>query len=142
MVLKRHNLHFETNGNFDDSLPPWYWDGGLHDACIISVEELVFPIDYRTDFCKRNQLILKINAKQAMFDRSVKEIRLFNYEIISEQISLAGRNCLWWIADRLSECECGYILEIDLLDLESDPEDFSVIIKFEKAEVDRKGRFA
>ena len=104
---------------------------------------LEFPFDYE-QFMKeknkyeRNLLTLKINAEYAMFDTTVKEIRLFNYKILTDEISLEEREEVWWVADRLIDHGDYYILEIELRDFNSDPEDFTFIIKFERAEIDRE----
>lgn len=122
--------------------PGWYWVSGLHGACIVGVETYEFPIDYNRYYGKkrnsqRNLLVLKINAKQAIYDDKVKEIRLFNYKILTEH-NLVGREEVWWLADRLVDCGKYYTLEIDMQDFESFPKDFTIKIKFEWAEVDRK----
>ena len=82
-------------------------------------------------------MTLKINAKGAMFDDTVKEIRLYNYKSLTDSISLEGRNKVWWLADRLSDHGEYFTLEIDLQDFDSEPENFTYKIKFERAEVDR-----
>ena len=67
----------------------------------------------------------------------MKEIRLFNYRILTEDISLEGRDKVWWLADRLVDHGNYYTLEIDLQDFDAYPEEFTFKIKFERAEVDR-----
>ena len=126
-----------------DNPPEWYWINGLHDAGIVGVESLEFQFDYNKfvgekSKYNRNLLVLKINAKGALYDNSVEEIRLYNYKILTPDISLEGRKTIWWLADRLSENENHYILEIDLQDFNAHPEDFTFKIKFERAEVKRK----
>ena len=125
------------------NLPEWYWVNGLHDACIIGVEALEIPHDYKQFVTKkeqynRNVFVLKVNADGALYDTEVKEIRVFNYKILSEHISLDGRKKVWWISDRLEDYGGYYTLEIDFQDLDSCPEDFTFKIKFERVEVDRK----
>lgn len=127
---------------YPDNPPEWYWAAGLHDACIAGVEAFEFPFDYnkfigQKNKYDRNLLTLKINAKGAMFDSEVKELRFFNYKILTEDISLENRNKVWWLADRLSVCGDHYTLEIDLQDFDSYPEDFTFKIKFDRAEVER-----
>lgn len=129
--------------NYPDNPPEWYWTSGLHDACIIGVEAYDFPNDYdkfTRDKQKydRNLLVLKIDAEGAMYDSSVKEIRLHNYKILTPEISLENRKELWWLGDRLTREGDRYILEIDLQDFDSWPEEFTVKIRFDRAEVDRK----
>ena len=128
--------------NYPDNPPQWYWIGGLHDACIIGVELFEFPFDYHKfvgekNKYNRNLITLRINAKGALYDNEVKEIRLFNYRILTEDISLVDREKVWWLADRLVDHGSYYTLEIDLQDFDSDPEEFTLKIKFERAEVDR-----
>ncbi len=136
--MKRKKQSFDR----DINTPQWYWERGLHDACITQVERFEFPYDYgkykgaknNTD---RNMLRLKIDAEGALFDRQVTEIRLFNYEIVTTHIRLERRKSIWWLSDSLTACDNGYLLEIDLQDLHADPTDFTFRIKFERAEVDR-----
>lgn len=122
--------------------PEWYWINGLHDACIIMTEEFEFPFDYdryigeKSNY-NRNLLTLKLNAKGALYDQKVKEIRFFNYKILSDQVTLKGRKQVWWLADRLTKENGKYILEIELQDFSSFPQEFTFKIKFERAEVDR-----
>lgn len=128
--------------NNPDNLPEWYWANGLHDACIIGVELLEFPFDYNKYVGKKNKqdrncMTMKLNAEGAIYDNSVKEIRLFNYKILTNDISLEGREKIWWLSDILVDHGDYYTLEIDLQDFDSDLEEFTFKIKFERAEVDR-----
>ena len=125
-----------------DNPPEWYWVSGLHDACIVGVETFEFPFDYNKfvgekNKYNRNLFAIKINAKGALYDNTVKEIRFFNYKVLSDQITLIGREKIWWMADKLVDHGDYYTLEIELQDFDSDPEDFTYKIKFERAEVDR-----
>ena len=134
----------ECMSHHPDNPPEWYWMNGLHDAGIIGVETFEFPFDYNKFVGEksnyyRNLLVLKINAKGALYDTSVQEIHFYNYKILTPDISLDGRKTIWWLSDRLSENENRYVLEIDLQDLDAYPEDFTFKIKFEKVEVKRKG---
>ena len=125
-----------------DNPPEWYWVSGLHDACIVGVESFEFPFDYNKfvgekNKYDRNLFAIKINAKGALYDNTVKEIRFFNYKVLTDQITLIGRKKIWWMADKLVDHGDYYTLEIELQDFDSDPEDFTYKIKFERAEVDR-----
>ena len=44
---------------------------------------------------------------------------------------------MWWLADRLTKNDDHYVLEIDLQDVDSYPEDFTYSVKFDRAEVIR-----
>ena len=125
-----------------DNPPEWYWVSGLHDACIVGVESFEFPFDYNKfvggkNKYNRNLFAIKINAKGALYDNTVKEIRFFNYKVLTDQITLIGREKIWWMADKLVDHGDYYTLEIELQDFDSYPEDFTYKIKFERAEVDR-----
>ncbi len=126
--------------DYPDNPPDWYWVSGLHDACIVGVEAFEFPFDYdrfigKKNKSNRNLMTLKINAKGALHDNTVKEIRFYNYKILTDQISLEGREKVWWLADRLVDHGSYYTLEIAMKDFDSDSEDFTFKIKFERAEV-------
>ena len=125
-----------------DNPPEWYWVDGLHDACITCVQTVEFSFDYDS-FVKannkftRNQMTLQIDAEGALYDNEVKEIRLFNYKILTADISIEGREKIWWLADRFVDHGEYYTLEIDMQDFDSRPQDFVFKIKFEYAEVIR-----
>ena len=121
---------------YPENPPEWYWTRGLHDACIKAVESFEFLFDYNN--YNRNLLKLIIDSKGAIYDTSVKEIRFYNYKILTSDFSLENRKTIWWLADRLAVNENQYILEIDLQDFASWPEDFTFKIKFDRAEVKRK----
>ena len=128
-----------------DDLPEWYWGYGLHDACIVGVEEKRFPFNYdkyvadnyRYD---RNVLIFKIDAKTALGNFDVTEIRFYNYKVLTDDIQLKGREEVWWLADRLVDHGDYYTVEWDMQDLDSKSQDFTYQIKFERAEVDRSSK--
>ena len=129
--------------DYPDDPPKWYWKSGLHDACIMGVESFEFPFDYNKfvgekNKCNRNLMIFKINSTAALYENKVKEIRFYNYKILSDNISLEGRKEVWWLADRLVNCGEYFTLEIDLQDFDSYPENFTFKMKFERAEVFRK----
>ena len=116
--------------------PEWYWKSGLHDACIEKAEAFEFQIDYSKKGEKqyRNMLSFKINSHYALFDNTVKEIRFYNYKIISKEILPENIEKMWWMSDSLTQIDGKYFLEINMVD---STEDFTFQIKFENAEVDR-----
>lgn len=127
---------------YPENPPEWYWKKGLHDAFIIDVEAYEFPFDYdkykgQKNQYNRNMLSLKIDAKGAMFDFHVKEIKFFNYKILSDGIGFSGKKKIWWLADQLTEQNGKYELDILLEDSDSYPEQFHLKLRFERAEVDR-----
>lgn len=126
--------------SYPDNPPEWYWVNGLHDACIVNVEYFEFPFDYNKfvgnkNSYDRNLMLLKINASGALYEQDIREIKLFNFKIVTNNIELQGRTKVWWLADRLTEKDGHYYLEIDLQDFDSYPEDFTFEIKFDRAEV-------
>ena len=127
---------------YPDNPPDWYWTSGLHDACIIGIDNFEFLFDYNKfveekNKYNRNLFSFKIDASGAIYDNRVKEIRLFNYKIISDNIDLHRRKKIWWLADRLTQTDGHFVLEIDMQDFDSRPKEFTFKIKFERAEVDR-----
>ncbi len=132
---------------YPENPPEWYWKKGLHDAFVVGVEAYEFPFDYNQSAGQksrydRNVLTLKLDAKGAMFDFCVQEIRFFNYKILPESfdltsIDLTGKRKMWWLADKLTEENGHYVLDI-LLDATSYPESFHLKLRFDRAEVDRK----
>lgn len=137
--MRRKNVY---TSNYPSNTPDWYWRNGLHDACIIGVDAFEFPFDYNRYVGEKNSynsnlLSLQIDASGAIYDTGVKEIRFFNYQVLTEEITLQGRNKVWWLADRLTKSNSHYILEIDLQDFDSFPEEFTFKLKFNYAEVDR-----
>ena len=58
----------------------------------------------------------------------MQEIQLFNYKVLTPDISLTNRKKVWWLADRLMKNDDHYVLEIDLQDVDSYPEDFTYSI--------------
>lgn len=118
----------------DGNLPDWYWCLGLHDAVILSAEQLEFPYDYRQKDPIRNCFVIRLDPRQAMFDR-VKEIRLYNYKILTPEIDLAQIDKPWWIKDALTQTDGGYHLAITVESANGDRVDFK--IRFRQAEVEK-----
>ncbi len=136
---------FQTE--YPDNPPAWYWTNGLHDACIVGVESYEFPYDYgkyegaKSQYA-RNMLTLNIDAKGAMFDFRVTEIRFYNVKILPESadltsLELSSQKKIWWLADKLTEENGRYVLDILLEDVDSFPEQFHFKLRFNRAEVDR-----
>lgn len=90
------------------NMPEWYWIRGLHDAQIL---EKQYINGYKVGISSRftNCLELVIDAKQAMFDTTVKSIRFYNYKELTPEVNIAN---VWWISDNLSYCNGRYVLEI------------------------------
>ena len=128
--------------HYPENPPDWYWVKGLHDAHITLAEVFEFPFDYNRFTREKNSydrscLTLTVDASGAMFDTSVKVIRLYNYKYLSPDATLEGHGTLWWIGDRLTVRDGRFELEIDLYDGEAFPKEFTVGIRFDRAEVER-----
>ncbi len=128
--------------------PAWYWERGLHDAFIVGAETYEFPFDYNKyvgekNKYDRNMLTLKIDAKGAMFDFHVKEIRFYNYKILTDGIDITNgelfaKKKIWWLADQLTEQNGKYELDILLESVDTHQRQFHFKLRFDRAEVDRK----
>ena len=116
-----------------NTFPDWYWKKGLHDARILHAEELLFPCDYKNARPERTAFKLHLNAQNAIFETKIKNITLYDYQILSEFESLDG---VYWLSDTLTEENGRYILEIILCSLLYKNE-FSFKISFTYADVER-----
>ena len=133
---------------YPENPPAWYWERGLHDAFVVGVEKYEFPFDYNKyvgekNKYDRNMLALKIDAKSAMFDFDVKEIRFYNYKILTDEIDiingdLFSKKKIWWLADQLTEQNGKYELDILLESADTHQRQFHLKLRFDRAEVDRK----
>ena len=121
-------------------LPEWYWNRGLHDAKIVRIEKLELPYDYKQRIPKRNCFVVHMDSKQAMFDTSVREIRLFNYKILTAELSSPDIEGTYWITDQLTEENEKYVLQVELRNCgRNSTYNFILKIRFESAEIIRNG---
>ena len=126
--------------NDKPKLPKWYWNRGLHDAKIVRIEKLELPYDYKQRIPTRNCFVVHIGSKQAMFDTSVREIRLFNYKILTADLSSPDIEGSYWITDQLTEENGKYDLQVELHNCgRSGSYNFLFKIRFERAEIIRNG---
>ena len=133
---------------YPDNPPDWYWENGLHDACIVGVDTYEFPFDYKKYTAEknkydRNMLSLRIDAKGALYDSRVKEIRFYNYKLLPESVDLTSiesseKSKVWWLADQLTEKGGKYELNILLEICVLHQKQFHLKLGFDRAEVDRK----
>ena len=146
--IKSYTMKREFYTQYPTDPPEWYWERGLHDACVVGAETYEFPFDYNKYVVKknkydRNMLALKMDARSAMFDFHVKEIRFYNYKILTEEIDLTngelfGKEKIWWLADQLTEQNGKYKLDILLEYFDSYKRQFHLKLRFDRAEVDRE----
>ena len=133
---------------YPENPPDWYWESGLHDASIIGVDTYEFPFDYDKYTAKKNKydrnvLSLRIDARGALYDSRVKEIRFYNYKLLPESVDLMSlepseKNKVWWLADQLTEQNEKYELDILLEICVPHQRQFHLKLRFDRAEVDRK----
>ena len=111
--------------------PNWYWKNGLHDAVIetISLEQLNY--DYTQRVPIRNYLSIKLNAQNALFDVSVKEIKLYNAKVMSDAFDYSG---YWWVNDSLKIQNEKYVLNIQIANIKKEE---TIIVIIDNAEVFR-----
>ena len=113
-------------------LPHWYWHRGLHDARILTTEEIELPYDYTQRDPVRNCFRIHLDASQAMFDTTVKSISLFNYKILRDDTAGGLAGC-YWKQDTLEFRNGKYRLELSVLG----KSDLRFVIRFGHAEVCR-----
>lgn len=130
-ILKRA-LEIEE---YYDQFPDWYWKSGLHDAFIISVSELQLIPDYKDKQPKWNCLEICLDSRNAIFERDVKKILLYNYKIKTPDFDIKSIEKTWWMDDSLEEQENGhYLSEIEAETAEQERIRFTVSYEFAEAE--------
>ena len=133
---------------YPENPPDWYWEAGLHDACIVGVDTYEFPFDYNKYTADKNKydcnmLSLRIDAKGALYDSLVKEIRFYNYRLLPESVDFASiepyeKSKVWWLADQLTETGAKYELDVLLEICVPHQKQFHLKLRFDRVEVDRK----
>ena len=81
--------------NMSCKMPAWYWEKGLHDAIIKNITLCPLNYDYTQKNPIRNYLLIEIDSSHALFDSTIKEIKLFNAKILSEKNKRIYRNILF-----------------------------------------------
>lgn len=115
--------------------PDWYWKYGLHDAQILSISELELPTDWKSEHPKRNCLEIILDSHNALYERDIKKICLYNYKLIVSD-DYKSWDKPWWIGDILTELPNGrYRLEIEIETSNGKRKTFTV--EFELPEVIR-----
>lgn len=112
-----------------ENCPEWYWEKGLHDAQII--HKIFHTVGYSREAKGMNCVEIQLDACQAMFDTSVKAIKLYNCKELTPEINIEN---LWWVGDKLSLSNEKYVLEIDL---RSPKKQCRYVVRFENCEVVR-----
>ena len=85
----------------NQQVPDWYWTGGLHDAAVLAV----IP--------RENCLEICLDSTNAMLERDIKKITLFNYKIQTPEVTLGDLENTWWLRDNIQILpNRRYLLEI------------------------------
>ena len=91
----------KNNDIQNQKLPDWYWTRGLHDAVVLSV------------ISRENCLEICLDSTNAMLERDIKKISLFNYKIQTPEVTLEDLENTWWLRDSLQTLSNHrYLLEI------------------------------
>ena len=121
--------------------PDWYWKYGLHDAIILSVCELKLEPDWKEKHPKRNCLEILLDSKNALCERNIKRILLYNHRITgmkmnaTEPIAVEAFRDVYWSGDSIEQLKDGkYLLEIECTDSHSNL--MYLTVKFEIPEIE------
>lgn len=91
----------KNNDIQNQQLPDWYWTRGLHDAVVLSV------------ISRENCLEICLDSTNAMLERDIKKISLFNYKIQTPEVTLGDLENTWWLRDNVQILpNRRYLLEI------------------------------
>ena len=117
--------------------PDWYWKYGLHDAVILSVSELQLVPDFKVKKPKFNCLEIELDSKNALYERDIKTIRLYNYKIKTLDVDINSIDKPWWMGDTIKELKNKqYSLDIEIESARGSRKHF--IVEFEIPEIERK----
>ena len=120
-------------------LPEWYWKAGLHDAQIVWAAAAALPGSREIPLPPRTCFALRLNARDALYDVSVEEIRFYHYKILTPDVPPEALQGAYWIEDRLTREGGKYLLKIILERCGRPRGRFDFSIRFESAEVLRNG---
>lgn len=112
-------------------MPQWYWDKGLHDATINSIELVLLDCDFAKKNPLRNYIIIEIDSRNALFDTSIKAIKFYNAKILSKNINYCN---WWWVDDSLKKQGEKYTITIHVATIKQVD---TLIIRFDDVEIVR-----
>jgi hypothetical protein len=117
--------------------PDWYWKFGLHDAVILSVSELQLIPDYKEKRPKYNCLEIELDSTNALYERDIKTIRLYNYKIKTPDMDINSIDKPWWMGDTIKKLDKKrYLLEVEIETARGKRKELAV--EFEIPEIERK----
>lgn len=91
-------------------LPKWYWARGLHDAHILE-KQYINGIGLDNFARHSNCIKFVIDAKQAMFETNIRELRFYNCKELSPELDIINTR---WISDTMTYLDGKYVLSIKL----------------------------
>ena len=98
-----------------EKLPAWYWKRGLHDAQILDTSELGEGVDKKRGKRYRNCLELSLNSSGAIYERDIKKIIFYNYEVKMADASVSALSKTWWMTDTIEQLPSGnYLLNFEV----------------------------
>ena len=98
-----------------EKLPAWYWKRGLHDAQILDTSELGEGVDKKRGKRYRNCLELSLNSSGAIYERDIKKIIFYNYEVKMADASVSELSKTWWMTDTIEQLPSGnYLLNFEV----------------------------
>ena len=121
---------------FKKKLPAWYWKRGIHDAKILDVWKLENGVDKKRGKYYRNCLVLSLDSSGAIYERNIKKIIFYNYEVKMSNVPISQLSKTWWMTDKIERLSNGNYL----LNFEVDPENherWHFSIEFEYIDVER-----
>ncbi len=108
----------KNNDMQNQQLPDWYWTRGLHDAVVLSV------------ISRENCLEICLDSTNAMLERDIKKISLFNYKIQTPEVTLEDLENTWWLRDNIQTLpNHRYLLEIIFENGKRKRKSFTVLFK-------------
>ncbi len=135
-LRKEHAMKCPNASDGPYQLADWYWKSGLHDAKILSINELQLTPDYKEKRPKRNCLELYLDCQQALYERNIKKICFYNYKLKTYDVDLMQFDHRWWIHDTIQQLDNGhYLLEIEVE--YKARKQIQFVIEFEFAETER-----
>ena len=80
---------------------------------------------------------IQLDSKNAIYERDIKAIRLYNYKIKTPDIDINSIDKPWWIGDTIKKLDNNrYLLEIEIESAKGSRKHF--IVEFEIPEIERK----
>ena len=114
-----------------EKLPAWYWKRGLHDAQILDTSELGEGVDKKRGKRYRNCLVFSMDSSGAIYERDIKKIIFYNYEVKMADASVSELSKTWWMTDTIEQLPSGnYLLNFEVSPENGDRWRYSIEFEF------------